>query len=63
MKTISFKDFADLVCKMRAAQRQYSRTRSYADHINSKIWESQVDNALRALSAPNDQLSFFQTDS
>ena len=32
---ITFKEFADLVCKMRAAQKQYFRTGNYADLVNS----------------------------
>ena len=56
---MNFKDFADLVCRMRTAQKSYFRTRSYSDLDNSKILERQVDNALREISVPQNQLSLF----
>ena len=56
---MTFKEFAELVCKMRTAQKSYFRTRSYADLDNSKILERLVDNALREISEPQNQLSLF----
>lgn len=56
---MSPKDFIDLVCRMRSAQKQYFRTRSYGDLDESKKLERQVDQALRDFSNPNDQLSLF----
>ena len=56
---MNFKDFADLVCRMRTAQKSYFRTRSYSDLDNSKILERQVDDALREISKPQNQLSLF----
>lgn len=56
---MTFKEFAELVCRMRTAQKSYFRTRSYADLDNSKILERQVDNALREISEPKNQLSLF----
>lgn len=53
------KEFINLVCKMRSAQKQYFRTRSYADLDESKKLEREVDQALRDFSNPNDQLSLF----
>lgn len=51
--------FIDLICRMRSAQKQYFRTRSYADLDESKKLEREVDQALRDFSNPNDQLSLF----
>lgn len=56
---MTFKEFAELVCKMQTAQKSYFRTRCYADLDNSKILERQVDNALREISEPKNQLSLF----
>lgn len=56
---MTFMEFAELVCKMRTAQKSYFRTRSYADLDNSKILERQVDNALREISNPQNQFSLF----
>lgn len=56
---MTFKDFAELVCKMRTAQKAYFRTRSYSDLDESKKLERQVDNALREISEPKNQLSLF----
>ena len=56
---MTFKEFAELVCRMRTAQKSYFRTRSYADLDNSKILERQVDDALREISEPKNQLSLF----
>lgn len=57
---MTFKEFAELVCKMRTAQKSYFRTRSYADLDNSKILERQVDEALREISDPKNQLNLFK---
>lgn len=51
--------FIDLVCRMRTAQKAYFRTRSYSDLDESKKLEREVDNALREISEPKDQLSLF----
>ena len=40
-------DFVSLVCDMRKAQKQYFKTRSKADLINSKQLEARVDKALQ----------------
>lgn len=56
---MTFKEFVELVCKMRTAQKSYFRTRSYAALDNSRILESQVDKALREISGPKNQLSLF----
>lgn len=56
---MTFKDFAELVCRMRTAQKAYFRTRSYFDLDESKKLERQVDNALREISEPQNQLSLF----
>lgn len=52
--------FIDLVCRMRSAQKQYFRTRSYGDLDESKKLEREVDQALRNFSNPLNQLSIFQ---
>lgn len=44
--------FIDLVCRMRSAQKQYFRTRSYGDLEESKKLEREVDQALRDFSNP-----------
>lgn len=44
---------------MRSAQKQYFRTRSYADLDESKKLECKVDQALRDFSNPKDKLSLF----
>lgn len=56
---MSPQQFIDLVCRMRSAQMQYFRTRSYADLNESKKLEREVDQALRDFSNPKDQLSLF----
>lgn len=56
---MNYKEFAELVCKMRTAQKSYFRTRSYSDLDNSKFLERQVDDALREISEPKNQLSLF----
>ena len=56
---MSPKEFIDLVCRMRSAQKQYFRTRSYADLDESKKLEREVDKALRDFSNPKDELSLF----
>lgn len=56
---MTFKEFAELVCKMRTAQKTYFRTRNYDDLNNSKILERKVDDALREISEPKNQLSLF----
>lgn len=53
------KDFIDLVCRMRSAQKQYFRTRSLADLDESKRLERDVDKALREISSPSNQMSLF----
>lgn len=59
LNNMSPQQFIDLVCKMRTAQKQYFRTRSYADLDESKKLEKQIDQALRDFSNPKDQLSLF----
>ena len=54
------KNFIDLVCRMRSAQKQYFRTRTFADLDESKKLEREVDNALRNFSVNDNQLSIFQ---
>ena len=56
---MSFQQFINLVCRMRSAQKQYFRTRSFGDLDESKKLEREVDQALRDFSNPNDQLSLF----
>lgn len=56
---MSPKEFIDLVCKMRSAQKKYFRTRSHADIEESVKLEREVDQALRDFSNPKDQLSLF----
>jgi hypothetical protein len=56
---MSPKEFIDLVCKMRTAQKQYFRTRLHDDLQQSKEYEREVDQALREFSNPKDQLSLF----
>lgn len=56
---MSFQQFIDLVCRMRSAQKQYFRTRNYADLDENKKLEREVDQALREFSNPKDQLSLF----
>lgn len=56
---MSTQQFIDLVCRMRSAQKQYFRTRSYADLDESKKLEREVDQALRDFSNPKDQISIF----
>lgn len=56
---MSPQQFIDLVCRMRSAQRQYFRTRSYDDLNESKKLEREVDQALHDFSNPKDQLSLF----
>lgn len=53
------KNFIDLVCRMRSAQKQYFRTRTFADLDESKKLEREVDNALRNFSENDNQLSLF----
>lgn len=53
------KDFIDIVCRMRSAQKQYFRTRTYNDLEESKKLEREVDQALRDFSNPNNQLNLF----
>lgn len=57
---MTYKDFVELVCRLRTAQKRYFRTRRYEDLDNSKILERQVDNTLRELSEPQNQLSLFK---
>lgn len=52
--------FINLVCRMRSAQKQYFRTRSYGDLDENKKLEREVDQALRDFSNPNGQMSLFQ---
>ena len=56
---MSPQQFSDLVCRMRTAQKQYFRTRSYADLDESKKLEREVDQALRDFSNPQNQLQLF----
>ena len=46
-KSLYAADFIGLVCDMRKAQKQYFKTRSKADLINSKQLEARVDKALQ----------------
>lgn len=46
-KSLYVADFINLVCDMREAQKQYFKTRSKADLINSKQLEARVDKALQ----------------
>lgn len=59
---MSPQQFIDLVCKMRSAQKQYFRTRSYGDLDESKKLEREVDQALRDFSNPKNQLSLFPSE-
>ena len=56
---MTFKEFAELVCRMRTAQKSYFRTRCYTVLDNSKILERQVDDAIREISEQQNQLSLF----
>lgn len=56
---MTFKEFAELVCKMRTAQKAYFRTHSFSDLDESEKLEHEVDNALREISEPKNQLSLF----
>lgn len=56
---MSPKEFIDLVCRMRSAQKRYFRTRLHDDLQQSKEYEREVDQALREFSNPKDQLSLF----
>lgn len=56
---MSPKEFIDLVCRMRTAQKAYFRTRSLADLDESKKLEREVNQALRDFSEPKKQLSLF----
>lgn len=49
---MSPQQFIDLVCRMRSAQKQYFRTRSYGDLDESKKLEREVDQALREITNP-----------
>lgn len=51
--------FIDLVCRMRSAQKAYSRTRYMSDLELSKTLEALVDQALRDFSNPQNQLQLF----
>ena len=56
---MNYVKFVELVTEMRSAQRQYFRTRSYADLDYSKIKEREVDQALREFQEDQNQLSLF----
>lgn len=56
---MDFKQFVELVCSMRTSQKTYFRTRSQVELDRSKILERQVDNALREISEPKNQLLLF----
>lgn len=58
---MKIQDFIDLVARLRAAQKAYFRTRSYADLDNCKILERQVDNALRFIGQDDNQLNLFNS--
>ena len=47
---MSPQQFIVLVCRMRSAQKAYFRTRSYADLVESKRLEREVDQALQSFS-------------
>lgn len=57
---MDLKQFVELVCSMRTAQKAYFRTRSQVELDRSKILERQVDNALREISEHNNQLDLFK---
>lgn len=56
---MSPKQFIDLVCRMRTAQKAYFRTRSYGDLDESKKLEQEVDKALRDFLEPKFYFSLF----
>lgn len=56
---MNYAKFVELVTEMRSAQRQYFRTRSYADLDYSKIKEREVDQALREIQEDKNQLNLF----
>lgn len=56
---MSPKEFIDLVCRMRSAQKAYFRTRYISDLELSRTLEAQVDQALRDFSNPQNQLQLF----
>ena len=56
---MSPQQFIDLVCRMRSAQKQYLRTCSYENLVESEKMEREVDQALRDLSNHKDQLNLF----
>lgn len=57
------KDFMDLVCKMRSAQKKYFRTRYFEDLEESKKLEREVDQALRNFSIYDFHFSLFPDSS
>lgn len=56
---MSAKEFIDLVCQMRSAQKRFFRTHLHDDMEQAKQYERQVDQALRDFSEPKNQLSLF----
>lgn len=56
---MEFKQFVELVCNMRTAQKAFFRTRSRVEQDRAMLLERQVDNALREISEPKNQLSLF----
>lgn len=56
---MSAKEFIDLVCQMRSAQKRFFRTHLHDDMELAKQYEQQVDQALRDFSQPNNQLNLF----
>lgn len=53
------KEFIDLVCQMRSAQKRFFRTHLHDDMEQAKQYERQVDQALRDFKEPKNQLSLF----
>lgn len=54
------KEFIDLVCQMRSAQKRFFRTHLHDDMEQSKELERKVDNALKAFSNEISLPLFFQ---
>lgn len=56
---MTHQQFIDLVCRMRSAQKQYFRTRTFADLEESKKLEREVDKALQEYNEPSFYFSLF----
>lgn len=57
---MSAKEFIDLVCQMRSAQKRFFRTQLHNDMEKAKQYERQVDNALRSFSQEEELPLFIQ---